>query len=145
MLFIAIAMFTVSSCSDNDDDDKTQDIEINSLPAEARNFISTYFPGETAQRVIHQPGSGDDSYEVTLASGAKVDFDNAGRWTEVDGAPGKPVPAGILPQAIYEYTAINYPAAFISDVSREIYGYEVGLNNNVDLMFNAEGKYIGVD
>ncbi len=144
ILFMALAILAAgTSCSDNDD--KNKNLEYNSLPASARSFLSAYFPGETAVRIVQNPGSTDDYYEVRLSSGAKVEFDRTGQWTEVDAAVGIPVPDELVPQAVHDYITGHYPTEFISEVSRRSFGYEVGLSNSIDLRFDADGRFIGVD
>ena len=142
-LVLSAAMIGFGACSN--DDDKSKDIEFNSLPQEARNFVNTYYPGETIIRVEHNPSDHNDAYEVYFASGAKAEFDTSGLWTEVDGAPGKAIPADILSARTYDYVLTYYPTEYITDASREVYGYEVGLNRSADLRFDRDGNYIDVD
>lgn len=51
-----------------------------------------------------------------------------------------------LPQAILDYISTNYPDITVKKSEIEDNGnYEVKLNNGVELIFDAEGSFLGVD
>src|SRR5680860_228773 len=51
-----------------------------------------------------------------------------------------------LPQAILDYIATNYPDITVKKSEIEHNGnYEVKLNNGVELIFDADGAFLGVD
>ena len=41
--------------------------------------------------------------------------------------------------------AANYSGAYIDEIDREPYGYDVDLNTGVDLRFNADGAFLGIN
>lgn len=137
---LAAATFVVS-CSDDDNEtiiDQTQ------LPANAKTFIDLYFAGDKVAKVEqeHNP----TSYDVYFVSGAEVEFDAAGEWTDVKAAFGSSVPTGIVPDFILSYLETNLPDAQITEISKTISGgYEVDLNNDTDLVFDSMGNLVEVD
>lgn len=134
---------TFVACSD-DDDDKV--ISYDELPTKAQSFITTHFPDETKDQVKKD----NDSYDVYLSK-YKVEFDLSGEWDSVDGKRAgqkNVVPQSVLaliPNGILIYVAEEYPDTDIVEVDIEAYGYEVALNNNIDLKFDKEGSFLGLD
>ena len=84
---------------------------------------------------------GANKYEVFLADGTEVEFDQSGAWTSVD-CKSKAVPAAIVPEAIGRYVAENYPNLAIVQIERESYGYEIELSNDLDIQFDHDFKLI---
>ena len=48
-----------------------------------------------------------------------------------------------LPQSITEQIAKLYPGAYVVDIDYEPYGYEVDLNNRMQLHFDTRGNLLG--
>jgi len=143
LLFILgflVLPFVVMSCSDDDDDKR---IAFTELPANAQQLIQTHFPDVAVATVKED----NDSYDVYLANGYEVDFNKNGEWDNVDGNR-KALPDSFLatlPAGILEYVTTNYPDVFIDEVDKELFGYEVSLSNNIDLLFNSDGTFRGID
>lgn len=140
--FLGLAAVTfVSSCSDDDDETIIDQAQ---LPANAKSFINLYFAGDEVAKVEQE--SNPTSYDVYFVSGAEVEFDAAGEWTEVQAAFGSSVPSAIVPDFILSYLEINLPNAQITEISKTISGgYDVDLDNDTDLIFDSMGNLVGVD
>lgn len=137
-LLIVALLFV--SC-DNDDDDVVLDIK--DLPAMAKTFIDTHFPNEGVKMVSKD----DDSYDVYLENGFELDFYLTGDWDSVDGRTVQ-VPESVValvPEAIPAYLKQNYADQFIVEVNKEHFGFEIKLNNRVELEFDKEGKFLRID
>lgn len=146
-LLLLLSMSLFISCSDDDDDDII--IQSSELPQAAQNFVSTHFNGETYLRIEKdkKPDADGSLYEVYLSNGFKAEFDTNGLWVEVDGEM-QPVPSSIiklLPEAIPNYVKATYPAQYIVSIDKKIYGFNIELNYDLDLVFNHEGNFIGID
>lgn len=138
LLLVAVLSSTMLlSCDDKDDDT----ISVTSLPEQARAFISQYFPSAT---VMYAQKDNTD-FEVTLSDGTKIEFNSAGEWTDVDAASGKTIPNGFYPADIDIYIGLNYDGAGINGISKEPRGYDVELVSGLELIFNQEGSFIGID
>lgn len=133
------------SCGD-DDDDKNTPISENDLPSAAKSFINQFYPGVKINRVTKESSyhNSNSEYEVVFANGQEVEFDTAGNWTDVDAPKGQVIPTGIVP-TIESYVSTNYNGSGINEISREYRGYEVELPNGVELLFDLDQKFIGVD
>lgn len=133
LLAISVSMSFLASC------DRESFVDDDALPTSAQTFLQTYFPSAQIVSVM-QEGSGLwAEYEVMLADGSQLSFNHKGEWRDVDCA-GKAVPAGIVPEAIRQKVASLYPTAAVVEISRDDNGYEVELDNGVELEFNK--KYV---
>ncbi len=132
------ASFTFVAC--DDDDEK---ISVVDLPAKAREFLDTHFPGQETRLVEKD----NDSYDVSLKNGFDIDFDLAGEWDDVDGHT-QAIPQSIIdliPEAIPAYVAEHYAGSVITEVNKELYGYEIDLDNRIELKFDKNGTFLGID
>lgn len=143
-LLLAALMFGVlpSACSDGDTEEEP--IVVDELPSEARSLIKLYFPGYEIVQIVRNNDT-PVTYEVWFRGGGNLKFDAKGRWYEAEGDRGIALPKGFYPEAIDTYVAANYADTFIHEIDRELYGFDVELGNGVDLRFNAEGGFIGLD
>lgn len=141
ILFIALFAVLTWSCSDDDD----TPVPPSDLPTAADTFISTYFSGDKIVRVEREGEHSGAEYDVIFASGYEVEFNAQGAWIDVDAPMGMTIPSGIAPLGIESYIATNYPTQGINEISVEYYGYEVELLNGIELMFDQQGNFIGID
>jgi hypothetical protein len=133
--------FTGVSCED-DDDNSSVHIPSSELPAPAAAFLDTYFNDIDIVKVEKDVNSNDEYYEVDLAGGIEVHFDQAGNWTEVDGN-GQPIPTGFIPDAIVTHVSENYQSQAIESIDKKSYGYAVDLLNGTELRYDQSGEFIG--
>ena len=136
VLMSVVAMTAFVSCND-------KPVPADKLPAKAKTFLSTYFPGIDVVTVIKES---DGDYDVLLDDLSEVEFRSNGYWKKVD-CEGRPVPVGYFPNEINVYVATNYAGSYIDEIKFENNRYEVGLNGlfDVDLLFDKDGNYIGLD
>ncbi len=145
-LLLLLSMSLFISCSDDDDD---MTIQSSQLPQTAQSFVSTHFSGVTYRRVEKDkhPDADGSLYDAYLSNGFKVEFDANGSWVEVDGEM-QAVPASIialLPQAVPTYVTTTYPTLHIVSIDKKISGFKIELNNDLDLIFNNEGAFVGIE
>lgn len=115
----------------------------NRLPADAQTFLDTHFPNVAVTHIDRET----DGFDVYLANGFEIDFARSGKWREIENYT-LPVPAGIvasLPSAISEFVSANYPNQFITSIERKNNGFEVYLNNRLELEFNLDGTLRRID
>ncbi len=123
----------------NNDDDSDQAIPISSLPQTIVDYINANFPGRT----IVWAEIDDDEYEVYLSDGTEVNFDRRGRFLEIDRDRDAINPAN-LPQIILSYISTNFPNSTIIKAELDDNFYEVELNNGIELYFDAQGNFLGM-
>ena len=101
------------------------------LPKESKTLLDTYFADKTCVLVKKD----NNEYEVVFKGGEKVEFDSRGRWTEIDCLTSA-VPADLVPEQIRAYVLDNYPDNRIVRIERQNRGYEIRLDNRIELDFN---------
>lgn len=114
------------------------------LPKNARTFLKEHF---STHKIISVTEEREDffwkEYKVFLAGGNVVEFNSKGEWKEIK-TTGQ-MPASIVPQAITEHLRSNFPAEQVCKIKKDRSGYEVELLNGLDVKFNKEMQYIGLD
>lgn len=114
------------------------------LPQPITDFLQKHFQGATVAYVETDAEHGGLEYDVTLNDGTEVDFDPANQWEQVD-CKVKAVPAALVPAAIASYVKSNYQGLLITKISRKPYGYEIEVNNGLELRFDPQGHFAGID
>ena len=141
-VFLAIAcVFTLatSACADN-----YQPVYEEQLPEKAQIFLATYFPEAKISLVRKEIDVMEVTYDVIFADGSKVEFDRKGNWTEVD-CIGRPLPEGIVPDAISKVVNAHYPEAKVTKIERDGHEMDVTLDNRAELTFDKHFKLVDID
>jgi len=138
-LVLAIATFAIlPACADD------IVIPVKKLPNLAQEFLNTHFAGSSVVKAIHDRDINDNDYTVWLSDGSKVEFNSKGKWESVENKKSN-VPDSVVPTSIKEYVTTNYPSLAIVKIEQNIYGYEVELTNDLDLRFDSNGNFVGLD
>ena len=119
-------------------------ITVDKLPAEAHKFLKENFAQNKVVSAIHDTDVTDDDYTVILDNGLKIEFDSSGKWESIKSKSGA-VPANLIPTKINGYISQHYPTLGVEKIERKRYGYEVELTNDLDIKFDHNGKFIGLD
>ena len=113
------------------------------LPDAITTFIKQHFPNATIVGVEPDHDHGGLEYDVYLNDGTQIDFDANNQWEKVESMKG--VPAFFIPKAIASHVKGSYQNAVITKINKEYNGYEVELNNGVELRFDGSGRFMGMD
>lgn len=117
--------------------DSKKRIDMNGLPAAARQFVGKHFGERRVAAVVMEREFFKKSYEVVFDGGDKIEFDSKGVWTEID-CESSIVPLSALPEGLYPAVRARYPKAAVVKVERDRKKYEVELTNKVELEFDKE-------
>ena len=136
IIFAIVAVILgVTACSVVE---KREIITVAELPVAAQQLLQENFPEQGASYVLKETEwLVKVSYEVRLQNGAELDFDADGQWEKVD-CKLLPVPDGILPAEILTQVAQAFPGAFVTEIDRDFRGYDVELDNHLDIKFNRK-------
>ena len=164
ILSLAIAgCFTLYACSDDDGDvDNTPDVDLNdtaftadtyvktsALPQSILDYITTNYPDKTIREAELED---NNNYEVELNDGMELVFNAAGEFLGIDDDADdadddfgdRDIAASELPQKIKDFLAENYSGASVEEAEIENNGnYEVELDNDVEIIFDADGNFLG--
>lgn len=154
-----LTAFMSFSCSSDDDDAGTTDVDLNataikadahvqtsSLPQPILDYVSTTYPELTIRKAEVED---DDTYEITLSDDTELIFDMQGTFLGIDDDDDddfgdEHLDPSELPQNIQDFIAQYFPGIGIDEAELENNGnYEVELNNDVELIFDADGEFLG--
>lgn len=144
-VLITGSAWTFTAC--DKDDAMESRVGYAELPQAGKTMIESHFGANTVASVTRKNNADTDGslYEVRLNSGIEIDLDKDGNWTDIDGNHQR-LPDALIPAPILNYIVKQYPAPlFIEGIDKEPYGYQIDLSNDLDLKFNADGRFIGLD
>ena len=142
IILVLAAIFSIGVFSASADNDKV--INKNQLPAQAQQFINEHFNGVDLSYAKQERDILKKSYEVRLANGVKIEFNEKGVWEEVDCQFGE-VPAAVIPVAIKKYVDDNFAGEKVISIERNCYNYEVKLSNRLELKFDKDFNIYDID
>lgn len=139
-LFISLFAMNFVALAGND-----KPIQVSEMPKAAQLFIKNHFADLSVAMAKVETDFLDKNYDVVFTNGNKVEFDKKGNWTNVD-CEHTQVPVAILPEAIRQYVAQNYPDAKVLKIEvTDRKGYDVELSNGFELEFDKRMNVIDVD
>ena len=123
-------------------DDKP--VTVDQLPQEARTFLNVNFPDDKISFATKDDDLIRPDYQVVLASGVMVKFNNAGNLEEIE-SRGREIPDGIIPIQIVEMVKGHYPDVMITGYEVGRRTYEVKLSNRIELKLDRNFNVIEID
>lgn len=145
LILLIPASLSFIACSDEDKEEGMEaEITVSDLPAKSQTFLTTYFYGYSATKVVMDTENGVTVYEVDLTDGYEVVFNYKGDWVQVSAPEGKSIPSGIVPEVIQEYLDANYSGYGVNEINYTGNGYNVELNNmqggsSIEISFSESG------
>lgn len=136
-ILLLVAMFAMSFNAKADHD---QVITFNQLPQAAQTLLKQYFADKMPLIVTMDW----DDYTVMYDSGEKVEFDKQGNWKEFDCRTSQ-VPTALIPEQIKTHIKATFPGTTIIKLDRNRRGYEVKLNNGLEVEYNRDFQVIDID
>ena len=142
LAFLIVCLFTLNMTvwAGND-----KPIQVTEMPKAAQEFIKSHFANQSVAMAKVETEFMDKSYDVIFTNGDKVEFDKKGKWTNVD-CKHTQVPVAIIPTAIQQYVAKQYPDAKVLQIElTDRKGYEVDLSNGFDIEFDKKFRVVDID
>ena len=137
ILFILAAMLTIGFSAKADHD---QVVTFNQLPAVAQTMLKQYFVNKMPLVVTMDW----DDYTIMYETGEKVEFDKQGNWKEIDCRTSM-VPLELIPEQIKNHVRTTFPGTTILKLDRNRRGYEIKLNNGLDIEYNRNFQVVEID
>lgn len=119
-------------------------VTVDQLPQAARTFLNVNFPDDKISFATKDDDLIRPDYQVVLASGVMVKFNNAGDLEEIE-SRGKEIPDGIIPIQIMEMVKGHYPDVMITGYEVGRRTYEVKLSNRIELKLDRNFNVIEID
>ena len=137
LLLLVLPVWLLISCT------KEKAVSPDDLPATSTSYITNHFP---EQAIVHAVKEFDDlriNCSVYLKNGIKIEFDQDGEVTEIEGNDA--LPDSVIPSTILDHVKSNYPSAFIKKWEVERAKQEVKLSNGITLEFDKNGNFLRID
>lgn len=112
------------------------------LPRTAQLFINEMYPTGEVETVSSEQTLFARVYKVRLKGGTQLEFDSDGEWLEVVSEDGDVV-SEIVPCPIFCQLKLVYPEFKICKIERACKGYDLVLNNGVEIFFDEEYEAVG--
>lgn len=119
-------------------------VTVDQLPQAARTFLNVNFPDDKISFATKDDDLIRPDYQVVLANGVMVKFNNAGDLEEIE-SRGKEIPDGIIPIQIVEMVKGHYPDVMITGYEVGRRTYEVKLSNRIELKLDRNFNVIEID
>ena len=120
--------------------DNDRVITFDRLPATAQAMLKQNFADKTPLAIT----ADRDDYKVMYQSGEKVEFDKKGNWKDIE-CKASAVPTAIIPEQIKANVKKTFPAATIIKIDRDRRGYDVKLNNGMEIEFDKKFNVVDID
>ena len=111
---------------------------------EIETFVETYFP----QTTILNVETDDNEIEVKLEDRTEIDFTVNFEWKNIDCEDSQiygVVPTELVPTQITDYVTANYPNSHIDKIEKHNFGWEIELNNGIEIEFDSNFNVIEID
>lgn len=122
--------------------DKEKVVQEDDLPATARGFVTTHYPGKKVLQVVKELDNLKTYFHVYLDNGTRLDFSRQGSIRQIEGTD--PIPATIIPALILSYVETNYAGKFIRAWELEDAIQEIKLSSGEELEFDKNGNFLRV-
>lgn len=135
MMLVLVLTMSMAMMADND-----RVITFDQLPAQAQTLLKTHFANKVPLIVTVDW----DDYTVMYQSGEKVEFDKKGNWKNIN-CKASGVPADLIPEQIKANVEQTFPGATVIKLDRDRRGYDVKLNNGMEIEFNKNFQMVDID
>ncbi len=135
LLLVAIIALSFNAKADHE-----QVITFDQMPEAAQTLLRQHFANKVPLVVTVDW----DDYTIRYESGEKVEFDKQGNWKEID-CRATQVPVELIPEQIKSNIQATFPGAIILKIDRNRRGYEVKLNNGLEVEYSPTFDVIDID
>ena len=121
--------------------------ETKNLPTSSKDYIEQHFSSniiEVEENSNWQIWE-NEKYEVKLANGMELDFDENGNIIEIESQNNAVIPMAALPANILSYLKENYPDTQVIGWEKQKKEQEVELANGIELEFDDQGNFRKID
>lgn len=112
-------------------------------PEQIKSYVRANFPANKILMVKKDREFTKTDYEVKLDGNTELVFDKKFNIKEIDSKSG--LSKDVVPSVIWNYVSETYPDNVITGWEKENRRQKVELDNDIDLYFNLDGKFIRSD
>lgn len=116
------------------------------IPQKITEYVAKHFPDNPIAKFEKDFDDGRVIYEVGLRDNTNLDFNNKMEVIKIDSnSDSKALPESVIPKVVQDHVKANYPNNFVVKWEKERRGYDVELNNDIDLKISYNGKKSKID
>ncbi len=137
--FFALASFAFWGC----EEDSGSESFLYKIPSEIQAYVDLYFPGQSVIQALLDSEEQERRYELLLDNLTRLEFNLDKKIIEIDGRSG--LPDSVLPAGILSYVSSHYAGQSIIRWELEEGYQQIQLNNQLEIEFDPDGKFIRLD
>lgn len=138
LILVAISLFFFSNANAQE-----KYLAVSETPGQIISYINAHFPKSEIISVKKDKEVLKTEYKVKLNTMVELEFDGNFSIKKIESRSA--LPQSVVPEKIAAYIHKNYPNNKIIEWKKEKKGQKIELDNDIDLLFNMNGKFLRID
>lgn len=138
LILVAISLFVFSNANA-----QKKYLAVSETPGQIISYINAHFPKSEIISVKKDKEIFKTEYKVKLNTMVELEFDGNFSIKKIESKSA--LPQSVVPEKIVAYIHKNYPNNKILEWKKEKKGQKIELDNGIDVVFDLNGKFLGID
>lgn len=138
LILVAISLFVFSNANA-----QKKYLAVSETPGQIISYINAHFPKSEIISVKKDKEVLKTEYKVKLNTMIELEFDGNFSIKKIESKSA--LPQSVVPEKIVAYIHKNYPNNKILEWKKEKKGQKIELDNDIDVVFDLNGKFLGID
>ena len=138
LILVAISLFVFSNANA-----QKKYLAVSETPGQIISYINAHFPKSENISVKKDKEVLKTEYKVKLNTMVELEFDGNFSINKIESKSA--LPQSVVPEKIVAYIHKNYPNNKILEWKKEKKGQKIELDNDIDVVFDLNGKFLGID
>ena len=138
LILVAISLFVSSNANA-----QKKYLAVSETPGQIISYINAHFPKSEIISVKKDKEVLKTEYKVKLNTMVELEFDGNFSIKKIESKSA--LPQSVVPEKIVAYIHKNYPNNKILEWKKEKKGQKIELDNDIDVVFDLNGKFLGID
>mgnify|MGYP001549012660 FL=1 len=138
LILVAISLFVFSNANA-----QKKYLAVSETPGQIISYINAHFPKSENISVKKDKEVLKTEYKVKLNTMVELEFDGNFSIKKIESKSA--LPQSVVPEKIVAYIHKNYPNNKILEWKKEKKGQKIELDNDIDVVFDLNGKFLGID
>ena len=138
LILVAISLFVFSNANA-----QKKYLAVSETPGQIISYINAHFPKSEIISVEKDKEFLKTEYKVKLNTMVELVFDGNFSIKKIESKSA--LPQSVVPEKIVAYIHKNYPNNKILEWKKEKKGQKIELDNDIDVVFDLNGKFLGID
>ena len=138
LILVAISLFVFSNANA-----QKKYLAVSETPGQIISYINAHFPKSEIISVKKDKEVLKTEYKVKLNTMVELEFDGNFSIKKIESKSTHP--KSVVPEKIFAYIHKNYPNNKILEWKKEKKGQKIELDNDIDVVFDLNGKFLGID